>query len=291
MVKSMKKIFSSKEKKIKLEIKRMSSQELKELEKAKKILENPSLAIKLANYIGRPIEQLIEKVDSKKVTKITEKALQKSLNLAISSLNKERGSKVSNGKHKLMTSLSGGVGGFFGLSALAIELPISTTIMLRSIADIANSQGHNLNEIETKMACLEVFSLGSNKSKADDGAESAYFAARGTIAVEMKLATDAVVGMSEKAIQDAIAKGNLPVFVKIIETIASRFGITVSEKLVAQSVPIIGAVGGASINLMFMNHFQDMAEGHFIVKRLEKKYGLEMIQREYNALYISDSKR
>ena len=289
MVKAIKKIFSSKEKRIKVEIKRMNSQELKELEKAKKILENPSLSIKLANYIGRPIEQLIEKIDSKQVTKITEKALQKSLTLAISSLDKERGSKVSNGKHKFMTSLSGGIGGFFGLSALAIELPISTTIMLRSIADIANSQGHNLNKIETKIACLEVFSLGSSKSKTDDGAESAYFTARGAISLEMKLATDAVVGMSEKAIQDAIAKGNLPIFVKIIETIASRFGITVSEKLVAQAVPVIGAVGGASINLMFMNHFQDMAEGHFIVKRLEKKYGLEMVKSEYNALKIKNN--
>jgi len=288
MVKSMKKIFSSKEKKIKLEVEKMTKEELEELKQAKKILENPSLAIKMANYIGQPVELLIEKVDSKKLTKITEKALKKSLSVAISSLKKKKKRDISNKKHKFMTLLSGGLGGAFGLPALAVELPISTTIMLRSIADIAHSQGHNLNEIETQMACLEVFSLGSNKSKTDDEAESAYFSARGAVSYQMKSAIDAVAGMSEKAIQDAIAKGNLPVFVKVIETIASRFGITVSEKLVAQSVPIIGALGGATINLMFMNHFQDMAEGHFIVKRLEKKYGLEMIKREYDALKIEN---
>jgi hypothetical protein len=39
---------------------------------------------------------------------------------------------------------TGGVGGLFGLPALAIELPISTTIMLRSIADIARSEDEDI---------------------------------------------------------------------------------------------------------------------------------------------------
>lgn len=288
MVKKRKNLFFLKEKKINTEIekKSMNATEIEELKKAKQLLENPALAMKLANHVGRPVELLLEKVDSKKLTKITEKALNKSLSIAISSLNTTKKKSVSNGKHKLMTVLSGGVGGAFGLPALAIELPISTTIMLRSIADIADSEGHDLNELETRMACLEVFSLGSNKSSTDDGAESAYFAARGAVAYEMKLAIDAVASMSEKALQEALAKGQLPMFVKVIETIASRFGISVSQKFMAETVPIVGAIGGASINLMFMNHFQNMAEGHFIVKRLEKKYGLEMVENEYDSLLL-----
>jgi len=262
--------------------------EIGELEKAKKILENPSLAIKVANFIGRPVELVIENINSKMLQKATGKALEKSLKVAIFSLNKREKLKSSNNKHKVITAFSGGIGGAFGLSALAIELPISTTIMLRSIADIAQAEGHNLDEIETRMACLEVFSLGSNRSPIDDGAESAYFSARGAISYEMKLAIDAVANMSEKAIQEALIKGQLPLFVKVIESIASRFGITVSEKLVAQTIPLIGAVSGASINLMFMNHFQSMAEGHFIVKRLEKKYGQEMIENKYNHLKIRE---
>lgn len=284
MVKTMGKFFTSKEKKvnIKIEEKSITEEEKKEIRKAKQILENPSLTIKLANKIGHPIEMLIEKVDSKKLTKITEKALTKSLSIAISSLDKKEKTDLSNTKHKWMTAASGAIGGAFGLPALALELPISTTIMLRSIADIAHAQGHDLTKIETRLACLEVFALGSNKSSTDDGAESAYFAVRGAISHEIKLATNAVANMSEKAIQEALTKGQLPIFVKIIERIATPFGISISEKLVAQSLPIIGAVGGASINLMFMKHFQEMAEGHFIIKRLEKKYGLEMVQNEYN---------
>lgn len=288
MIQTMKNFFTTQQPDIhtELETEGLSSTELEELAQAKQLLENPGLAMKLANHVGQPVELLLEKVNSTKLTKITEKALYSSLNVAIFSLNTQKKTSVSNTKHKLMTAATGGAGGVFGLPALAIELPISTTIMLRSIADIAHSKGHDLNEIETRMACLEVFALGSNKSSSDDGAESAYFAARGAVAYEMKLAIDVVANMSEKALQEALTKGKLPIFVKIIETIASRFGITVSQKFVAQTLPVLGAIGGASINLMFMKHFQDMAEGHFIVKRLEKKYGLEVVQREYNGLEI-----
>jgi hypothetical protein len=64
--------------------------------------------------------------------------------------------------------------------------------------------------------------------------------------------------------------------------VASRFGITVSEKLAAQAVPIVGAVGGALINSLFLDHFQGMARGHFIIRRLERTYGPELVKQEYD---------
>ena len=261
----------------------LSSEDLQDLKKAREILENPGFAIKAANLIGKPIEFAIDKVDSKTLNKATSKALHKSLDLAIGSLGEERGSS-SNLKHKLMVAASGAGGGFFGMAALPLELPVSTTIMLRSIADIARSQGHDLSDMACRLNCLEVFSLGSTKNREDDAGESAYFAARGALAYEMKLAVDSVANMSNRAIQDALAKGNMPLLVKLINTIASRFGLVVSEKLVAQAAPLIGAGGGAAINLMFINHFQDMAEGHFIVKRLEKRYGADEIRKLYESL-------
>ena len=259
-------------------------QERQDLKKAKQILENPGFAIKAANYIGKPIEFAIEKVDSKTLNKATSTALRKSLDIAIGTLGREEIKTPSNIKHKIMAGGSGAIGGFFGMAALPVELPISTTIMLRSVADIAQSQQHDLNDIDIKLSCLEVFSLGSTTNRDDDAGESAYFAARGALGFEMKMALDSVANMSNKAIQEALAKGNMPMLIKLINSIASRFGIAVSEKLAVQAVPVIGAAGGAAINLMFIDHFQDMAKGHFIVKRLEKKYGSDMIRRIYNGL-------
>ncbi len=262
----------------------MTSGEIDDLGRAKSLLENPSFAIKAANYIGRPVEFALEKIDSETLNSATSKALQSALSVAVGSLNGKDQNTSSNLTHKLMVGSSGAVGGFFGLPALAIELPLSTTVMLRSIADIARNQGEDLSDIGTRLSCLEVFALGSDRSRDDDAGESAYFAARSAMAYEMHAALQAVQHMSAKAIKEAVSRGQMPILIKLINTIASRFGITVSEKLIAQSLPILGAAGGATINLMFIHHFQEMAEGHFIVKRLEKRYGAGVVRDDYEKL-------
>jgi len=81
-----------------------------------------------------------------------------------------------------------------------------------------------------------------------------------------------------------VATKSAPALVRLITQVASRFSITVSEKAAAQAIPVIGAVGGALINTLFMSHFQDMARGHFIVRRLERKYGADEVRSAYEAL-------
>ena len=66
--------------------------------------------------------------------------------------------------------------------------------------------------------------------------------------------------------------------------VATRFSVQVSEKAAAQAVPVIGAAGGALINTLFMSHFQDAARGHFVVRRLERLYGGEVVREAYAAL-------
>jgi hypothetical protein len=48
----------------------------------------------------------------------------------------------------------------------------------------------------------------------------------------------------------------------------------------------IGALAGGAVNLMFMQHFQAMAHGHFTVKRLELKYGATAVKSKYNELKV-----
>lgn len=72
--------------------------------------------------------------------------------------------------------------------------------------------------------------------------------------------------------------------VRFIAEIANRFGIQVSEKAAAQAIPALGAAGGALINTLFIDHFQDMARGHFIVRRLERTHGEETIKTLYAEL-------
>ena len=66
--------------------------------------------------------------------------------------------------------------------------------------------------------------------------------------------------------------------------IASRFGVVVSQKVAAQTVAVVGALGGAAVNLAFTEHFQDVARGHFTVRRLERVYGAEIVRAEYERI-------
>jgi hypothetical protein len=52
----------------------------------------------------------------------------------------------------------------------------------------------------------------------------------------------------------------------------------------AQTIPVIGALGGAAINYAFIDHFQSVARGHFTVRRLERKYGKDLIFNVYQRL-------
>ena len=70
-------------------------------------------------------------------------------------------------------------------------------------------------------------------------------------------------------------------FRSLVAAIGARFGIVVSEKAAVQAIPIIGAAGGAMVNTVFIGHYQDMARGHFIVRRLEKIHGAEPVHAAY----------
>ena len=107
--------------------------------------------------------------------------------------------------------------GLSGLAALPLELPISTTIMLRSIADVARSEGEDLDQPESKLACLEVFALGGS-SPADDSVETGYYAVRSALATTL---ADAAQHISQRGLSTEGA----PALIRFLAEIASRFGI------------------------------------------------------------------
>ena len=255
--------------------------ELEDLGRAKRLLETPGIAMRLSSLAGAPVEKGLSMLPSRAQRAIhaaTEKALMAALSVAIRSLGGTAGgTKSSDRMHRVAVATSGAIGGAFGLAALGVELPISTTLILRSIADIAASEGENPKHLDTQLACLTVFALGSPKDRRDDAAESGYFAARTALAGAVSEATKHLA-------QKGLTKGGGPALVRLIGLITARFGIVVSEKTAAQLVPVIGAAGGALINTIFIGHYQDMARGHFIVRRLEKIHGAQPVREAYDKL-------
>lgn len=256
----------------------LTDAEKKDLARAREILEKPTFGMRMLSLAGAPIEMGVENLPApvaEKVMQVSRAALDRCLRTAVSTLRHSRRTKPSDTLHMSLAALSGGIGGAFGLPALALELPISTVIMFRSIAEIARSLGEDLEEPEALLNCMEVFALGG-RSKSDDAAETTYFAIRAGLAQAVREASAhlAAKGMGSRAAS--------PALIRLTEAIAARFGYAVSEKLVAASVPVFGAFGGAAINAVFMDHFQNMAWAHFTVRALERKHGPDEIQDAWN---------
>jgi EcsC protein family len=90
--------------------------------------------------------------------------------------------------------------------------------------------------------------------------DSDYFAVRALLA-------RGVVEFADFALDKGAVRESAPALVRFLAQIASRFGIVVSQKVMAQAVAVVGALGGAAVNLAFIEHFQDLARGHFTVRR------------------------
>lgn len=249
-------------------------------------LEHPGLAAQIANLVGAPIESLITKRLPRAVTSRIDALSRRALDVALRSalLTMRSRSDVRPARprlHRLAVAVTGGAGGFFGLAGLAVELPLTTTLMLRSIADIARAEGEPLDDPRTAMACLEVLAHGGH-GKRDDGAESGYFAVRAAMAQQLSAAAQYVAA-------HGIAGKGAPALVAAVARVAARFSVNVSEKIAVQAVPIVGAASGAALNALFIGHFQAMAQGHFTVRRLERRYGAVTVRAAYDALTLEGS--
>lgn len=257
----------------------LSPDDIEQLRTARALLESPSLAARISHLVGTPIErgfELLPERWSEVVNSAAGKAIESTLDIAIGTMGERSGGLLSDRWHKVAVTATGATGGAFGLGALAVELPISTAIMLRSIADIARSEGENLEDAEARVQCLQVLALGGPR-RGDDAAEVGYFTARAALA---RAVSEAATHIARKG----LAEKSAPAIVRLVSQVAARFSIVVSEKAAAQAVPVVGAFGGAAINAVFIDHFQDMARGHFIVRRLERRHGSETVRRQYARL-------
>ena len=257
----------------------LGSAELAELARARQTLDNPGLVAKLADAVGQPIEGLVRMLPASAramVGDTVQKALHAALAAALRTLPAAPRRASRNGLHQALVGATGAVGGFFGVSGLAMELPLSTTLMLRSIAEIARSEGEDLEDTAAQLECLSVFALGG-RSESDDAAESAYFAVRAGLAKALAEAAEHL------AARGLTARG-APIVVRLVAQVAGRFEAAVAEKIALQSLPVVGSATGAAINLAFIRHFQAMAQAHFAVRRLERRHGSDAVREAWQQL-------
>jgi hypothetical protein len=212
----------------------ITTEDREALRSAVKSLEHPSLAGRLTNLVGKPVELIgyaLPAFASQAIASATSKGLEAALKVALRTL---PSSPRSNSQflHRMLATASGAAGG--------------------------------------------TFALGGRPGSAD-ASESGYFAVRGMLA---KTVTEAARFVAERG----LLKEGAPILLKFVTQVAARFGVVVTQKVAAQALPLVGALGGAAVNYAFIEHFQDVARGHFTVRRLERLYGKERIRSEYDLI-------
>jgi hypothetical protein len=258
----------------------INNDDINALRTAVQLLEHPSLAARLTNMVGKPVELLGRALPagaSQAIATATTKSLEAALKVALLTI-RNQPQERSQLLHRALAVASGAAGGAFGIISLPVELPVSTIIILRSILDIARSEGENLTDPEATLSCVEVLGLGG-RPETDDTTKSDYFVIRGILA---KSVTEAARFIAERGI---VEEGS-PVLVRLITQVASQFGLVVTQKAAAQTIPVIGALGGAAVNYAFIDHFQSVARGHFTVRRLERTYGKDIVFAAYEEVRL-----
>ena len=151
---------------------------------------------------------------------------------------------------------SGAAGGAGGLATSLAELPVTITVILHAIQRAAREAGYDPREEWVKAECLKVFGAGSPLAQ-DDGINASFLSARLTL--------------TGPAIQ------------KVIATVAPKLAVAMGQKLMAQAVPVIGAVAGAALNAAFVTYYTEIARIRFALMRLAEAHGVEPVLAAFAA--------
>lgn len=207
--------------------------------------------MRLANRLGGTLEnQLAALPDSlrSQIERVTAQALETSYGLA--------GRAPDLGERGPMAAViaAGAAGGAGGIATAVAELPVTVTLFLNAIRGVATEAGLDPEVDWVRAECLQVFAAGSPLAQ-DDGVNTSFLAARLTL-------TGAAVH-------------------NLITAIAPKLAVVLGQKLVAQAVPVIGAVSGATLNAAFLNYYREVARVRFALLRLAEIHGADLVQEEF----------
>lgn len=215
---------------------------------ARRYLNAGGVAMELLNAVGGKAEGLLERLPApvrSRMDRITLAAL----NRAFSAASRSRGLLSDRGDwfNRALSTASGAAAGLAGIAGATVELPLTVTLLLRAIMDIAAEHGFDPDSDEARREALHIFASAGPLAE-DEGADLGLIAARMTI--------------TGQTLQTLVAK------------VAPKLSASLAQKLAAQAVPVLGAVAGATINYSFTRYYQEIARVQFGLMRLSQETGL-----------------
>ena len=200
------------------------------------------ISVKLLAALGGKAEGLLDRLP-RPVRAGLEGATARALRLAMQAARQSR-RVVPDRKPRFNTALTtamGAVGGFAGLPGALVELPATTTVLMRAIQGVAAEHGFDPDEPSVAFDCIRVFAAAGPLER-DDGADLSFVSLRLTL----------TGGAAHK----------------LIAAVAPRFAAVLGQKLAAQTVPVLGAFTGAGVNYLYTRDYPEIAHVHFCLRRL-----------------------
>lgn len=198
--------------------------------------------IKLLNALGGTAEGLLDRLPAELRAGLGT-ATERALKLAMRTAHSTRGAMPDQAAwvNTALTTAMGAAGGFGGLPSALVELPATTTMLLRAIQGAAARNGFDPGAENVQFDCIRVFSA-AGPLQHDDGADLGFVSLRLTL-----------------------TGGAMH---KLIATVTPRLATVLGQKLAAQTVPVLGAVAGAGTNFVYTRYYQQIADVHFGLRRL-----------------------
>ncbi|MGX0901700.1 uncharacterized protein (DUF697 family) [Roseovarius sp. MBR-79] len=198
--------------------------------------------MEVLNLIGTQAEGLLDRLPPEARTRIgtvTERALHHAAEAAHGT--RAAVPNLPGWRARLLTTAMGAAGGMGGLPTALAELPVTVTVLMRAIQDVAADHGFDPAEPGVRFDSIAVFG-SAGPLASDDGANLGLIGTRVTL-----------TGAALRA---------------LIARVAPRLATVLGQKLAAQTVPVLGAAAGAATNYAYTRYYQDMAHVHFGLRRL-----------------------
>ncbi len=255
-------------------------------------LEEPTWSMRLAQALGVPLQKVTDTVVPDKVAQLGTDVLVKATDWAVASV---AGTELAQPEvedamdksewtafwHKLASVCTGAAGGTLGLGGLAVELPVTTLVMLRSIVSIAKDFGENLLDPAVRLECVSVFGYGG-RDASDAAMDSSYLTSRIAMSQLIRDASKFVAASGAVPLAEAVKKGTAPALLKFVGRVAAQFNVRVSQKFLVQGIPLFSIATAATINAAFTDYYSRVARYHFGLRRLERKYGPDTVRHLYS---------
>lgn len=155
-------------------------------------------------------------------------------------------------------------------ATVAADVTASMTLLSRHICQIAASYGYT--PVDPMNVPHVLAAMAPSSSSSDEG----FLSAKAAAFTEVRAATKFAESMTGELTAELVEK-SCPNLIKLIQKVAERLGVVITQKELGMIMPVAGAVINGGLNLAFQQMNHTNAKDYFRKLYLGNKYGEDAV--------------